>query len=138
MRGEFWDRDAATVLSPVAGGLAPALWLWLHNGAGTTALAIGGPCVWAIRDLLVSYVIALPVLLLCRRGGVHKPGALWLVAPVVGAPIGYVLANPVDFAWTPTEANFAHGTDWGLMVGYMALFGLSGLLYAFGARQRTV
>jgi hypothetical protein len=138
MRVDFWDREVATVLSPVAGGLAPALWLWLHNGAGTTALAIGGPCVWAMRDLLVSYLVALPVLLLCRRGGVRKPGALWLVSSMVGAPIGYVLANPVDFAWAPTEADFAHGPHWGLMVGYMALFGLSGLLFDFGARHRPV
>ncbi len=128
----FWNRTAAAVLSPLVGGVAPAVWLWLRAGARFDESAISGVCVWAIRDLLISYVIALPVLLLCRRIGVRRAVSLWLVAALVGYPMGYVLANPVEYAWTPTEADFAHGPYRDVMFTYTALFGLTGLLYAFG------
>lgn len=131
-----WDRDAATILSPALGGIAPAFWLWMRNGAGGNLLAIGGPCIWALQDLLISYAVALPVLLLCRRHRVTQPVALWFVAAVIGAPIGYMLANPLVFAWTPEEADFISGPHWSHMAGYMALFGLSGLAYALGAERR--
>ena len=136
MRVLFWDRTAAAVLSPLVGGVAPAVWLWLHIGANFDESAISRVCVWAIRDILVSYVVALPVLLLCRRIGARRAFLLWLVAALVGYPMGYVLANPVEYAWVPTEADFAHGPYWDVMFPYMALFGLTGLLYALGREMQ--
>ena len=132
MRVLFWDRTAAAVLSPLVGGVAPAVWLWLRVGAKFDESAISGVCVWAIRDIVISYVIVLPVLLLCRRIGARRAVSLWLVAALVGYPMGYVLANPVEYAWMPTEADFAHGPYWDVMLTYMALFGLTGLPYALG------
>jgi hypothetical protein len=138
MKAGFWDRDAAAVLSPAVGGVAPAFWFWLRSGAGIDAVSIGGPCVWAIRDMLISYTVSLPMLVLCRRFGVRRLGALWLVAALIGGPMGYVLANPVEFAGTPTEADFTHGPYWGVMFGYMVLFGLTGLFFAAGTKRGAV
>ena len=138
MRAGFWDRDAAAVLSPAVGGVAPAFCFWLRNGSGFDAISVGGPCVWAIRDMLISYTVALPVLVLCRRFGVRSLISLWLVAALIGGPVGYALANTVEFARTPMEAVFTHGPYWGLMLGYMALFGLTGLLFAAGTKRGAV
>lgn len=99
--------------------------------------AISGVCVWAIRDMLISYVIALPALILCRRLGARRAVSLWRVAALVGWPMGNVLANPVEYAWTPTEANFAHGPYSDVMLTYMSLFGLTGLLCGLGKDQQT-
>ena len=60
----------------------------------------------------------------------------WLVASSIGGPMGYVLAHPVEFAWTPSEVEFQHGTYWDSMIIYMAPFGLTGLAYSFLARPR--
>jgi hypothetical protein len=62
MDGGFWDRDAAMVVSPAVGAVAPALWMWLRDGAGMNAISIGGPCIWALAGIVVSYAIALPLL----------------------------------------------------------------------------
>ena len=125
------------MLSPLMGGIAPAVWLWLRNGAEINESAISGVCVWAIRDILISYVIALPALMLCRRLGARRAVSLWLVAALVGWPMGNVLANPAEYAWTPTEADFAHGPYWDVMLTYMSLFGLTGLLYGLGRDRQT-
>ena len=131
----FWDRDAATVLSPAVGAVAPAICLWLQGGAGMDAIAIGGPCVWAIVGLALSYAIALPLLVVARRFGVRGLLALWVVAAFVGTPVGYLWADPTLFADDPGVAQTPH---WASMFEYMALFGVTGLLYAAGAsRQRT-
>ena len=50
--------------------------------------------------------------------------------------MGYVMANPVEFAWTPSEVEFQHGPYWDSMIIYMALFGLTGLVYSLFARLR--
>jgi len=134
MGWRFWDRDAATVLSPAVGAVAPAICLWMQAGAGMDAIAIGGPCVWAMAGLVVSYSVALPVLVVARRLGVRGLSALWLIAALVGAPVGYLWANPAAFADEPELTQPPH---WGSMFEYMALFGVPGLLYAAGAsRQR--
>jgi hypothetical protein len=130
MKAGFCDREAAAVLSPAVGGVEPALWFWRRNGAGFDALSVGGPCVWAIRDMLISYAVALPVLVFCRRFGMRSLISQWLIAALTGGPMGYALANPVEFALAPTEADLMHGLYWGLMLGYMTLFGLTGLLFA--------
>ena len=90
------------------------------------AMAIGGPCVWAIAGLALSYTIALPVLVVARRLGVRGLLALWVVAALVGAPVGYLWANPAVFADDPAVTPTPH---WGSMFEYMALFGVTGLLY---------
>ena len=138
MKAGFWDREAAAVLPPAVGGAAPAFWFWLRIGAGIDAISVGGPCVWAIRDVLISYAVALPVLMLCRRFGVQRLISLWLVAALIRCPMGYVLANTAECAWTPTEADFTHGPYWSVMLGYMALFGLTGLFFATGTKRRAV
>ncbi len=84
MGREFWDRDAATVLSPAVGAVAPAICLWLQGGAGMNAIAIGGPCVWAIAGLALSYAIALPVVVVARGLGVRGLLGLWLSQPLSG------------------------------------------------------
>jgi len=131
----FWDRDAATVLSPAVGAIAPAIFLWLQAGAGMNAIAIGGPCVWAMAGLVLSYAVALPVLVVARRLGVHGPMALWLVAALIGSPVGYLWANPATFADDPEVTQTPH---WGSMFEYIALFGVTGLLYAAGASRQRI
>jgi hypothetical protein len=56
------------------------------------------------------------------------------VAALVGTPVGYLWANPAAFADDPEVMQAPH---WGSMFEYMALFGVTGVLYAAGAnRQR--
>lgn len=50
--------------------------------------------------------------------------------------MGYVFANPMEFAWTPEASDLVRGPEWGLMFGYMALFGLTGLFYSLDLRPR--
>ena len=52
--------------------------------------------------------------------------------------MGYVLANPLEFAWPPTETDFTHGPCWGGRLGYVALFGSTGLFFAAGAERGAV
>ena len=132
----FWDRDSALMLSPAAGAVAPALWMWLQAGAGLNAISIGGPCLWALAGMVVSYAVALPILVVARRLGVRGLLALWLVAGLVGAPVGYAWANPASFADDPAVAP---GPYWCFsMLGYMALFGITGLLYAAGVGRSRI
>lgn len=100
-------------------------------------MSIGGPCVWALADLLLSYVVAPPVLVVAHRLGLRSLMALWLVAALVGAPVGYLWANPAAFSDEPAETNVMQSPNWSLLLGYMALFGMTGLLYAAGAKPST-
>lgn len=136
MDGGFWDRDAAFAVSPAVGAVAPALWMWLQAGAGMNAISIGGPCLWALAGMVVSYAVALPMLVVARRLGLRGLLTLWLVAGLVGAPVGYVWANPASFADDPSVTPSPY---WGFtMFGYMALFGITGLLYAVGAGRSRI
>jgi hypothetical protein len=85
--------------------------------------------VWFSRDLILALFLAIPVVAFAYHRGLKRPLALWALATVVAAPMGYVLANPVTFAWSPTEADFLLGPRWGDMALYVGLFGLSGLTY---------
>jgi hypothetical protein len=53
-----------------------------------------------------------------RRGGPWR--ARWVHA-----------RPPLEYAWAPLDKDFEHGPYWGLMLAYMALFGLTGLTYKF-------
>jgi peptidoglycan/LPS O-acetylase OafA/YrhL len=127
-------RNAVRWFSPFVGGVAPALFLFLRAAAdsdgtsdfGTAASAF---VIWSLRDLLVAYVLALPVVHLLLRVGVRRAALLWLAVAALGAPVGYILAHPLVYAWTPTDKDVRHGPYWGLMLGHMALFGLTGPTY---------
>jgi len=80
--------------------------------------------------MVVSYAVALPLLVVARRLGLRGLLARWVVAGLVGAPVGYVWANPAAFA---DDAEVTQNPDWASMFGYMALLGLTGLFYAAGA-----
>ena len=136
MDGALWDPDAALVVSPAVGGVTPALWMWFQAGAGINAISIGGPCIWALAGMVLSYAVALPILVVARRLGLRGLLALWLVAGLVGAPVGYVWSNPAAFADDP---EITQSPYWGFsMFGCMALFGLTGLLYAVGAGRSRI
>ncbi len=49
--------------------------------------------------------------------------------------MGYFWANPAVFADDP---DVTQNRDWGSMLGYMALFGVTGLLYAAGTSRPRV
>lgn len=117
-------------LSSLVGAISPGIWLSLRNAtAAHPMLDIDSLAAWCSRDLLLSLLLALPALAFARHCGLRRPLALWAVAAAAGTPMGFVLANPVTFAWSPTEADFLLGPRWGDMATYMVLFGLAGLVY---------
>jgi hypothetical protein len=119
-------------LSPIVGALALAIYFSVHNLLDGTASELPGALVvWVLRDLALGYLLALPVLALLRRLGASHFASFWAAAALAGGPMGYVLANPRVFAWSPTETQFQHGPYWSTMLVYMVLFGLSGLAYSY-------
>jgi hypothetical protein len=52
--------------------------------------------------------------------------------------MGFVLANPLAFAWTVEERDVAHGFYWALMFGYALLFGSFGPLYSLCGERGNV
>lgn len=97
---------------------------------------LGTFTVWFFRDPLISYLFTLPVLWICLCFGVKSLLGFWGVGTIIGAPVGFILANPVYYAWTPTDEDFLLGPYWHNMVIYMVLFGLVGLAYYFSSRPR--
>src|SRR5258706_10846813 len=91
-------------LSPVVGALAPTIFLSVRSMLdGATEIAGATIAFWVSRDLVIGYAATLPVLAVLRSLGARHPVSLWAIAALVGGPMGYVLAHPVEFAWTPTE-----------------------------------
>lgn len=116
--------------APVVGGVAPAVFLMLRALPDSEfGGLISAFVAWVARDLVLAYLAALPVVYVMCRLGVRQAALLWAVVAALGAPIGYVLAHPVRYAWTPDAKDFEHGPYWSVMLGYMALFGLTGLAY---------
>jgi hypothetical protein len=123
-------------MSPIAGAVAPALYLVARSALSDNVGNLPGAfAVWAFRDLIIGYCATLPVLAIFWRIGTRNPALFWMAATLMGGPMGYVLANPVEFAWSPTEMDFQHGPYWSVMLAYMALFGLSGLAFSYFGRQ---
>lgn len=136
MQARMLRRDQLIWLSPVIGALAPATYFAVRSSlAGRSSEILIAFAFWVLRDLILGYCMALPVLAVLRRFGAERIGLMWAAAALVGAPMGYVLANPVTFAWTPTEEQFEHGPYWFDMLIYMVLFGLSGVMYAYLHRR---
>ena len=124
-------------LTPLVGGLAASGFLTariVFDGA-TVAQAGEAFSFWGPRDVLLGYFLALPALAVARRLGATHFLWFWLVAAIAGMPMGYVLANPVEFDWAPTEADFDHGPYWELMYLYAVLFGMTGAAYGFLLRR---
>jgi peptidoglycan/LPS O-acetylase OafA/YrhL len=88
--------------------------------------------IWSIRDVVASYIIAFPLLILARRLGVRHLMVFVLISIVAGYPIGHMLANPANYAWQPTENDFTHGTYWDLLWSYMLTSGVTGLCFGMG------
>ena len=125
-------------LSPVAGALAPALMFFgLALLGDNPNSGLGGFCVWALRDLMLGYVLVLPVLAASWHFGARHWLVLWAVAAATGGPLGYLIAHPAEYAWQPTEEELGSGPQWIHMLEYMALFGLSGIAYAVFSRPRA-
>ena len=126
------NRAVQIVAAALAGGIAPAVWLCLKNESqAVTAQIMSGAFVWFARDLTVSLVVTVPAMSLACRFGLKRPSVLWAIASLIGAPIGYALANPLQYAWTPTEEAFTHGPYWVDMAIYMALFGVAGPIFGW-------
>jgi len=127
------------ILCPLFGGISPAIYFYIKgiSNGGDTSNLLGAFTVWAFRDLLISYLFTLPILWICRRFGVTSIVGFWSVGAIVGAPMGFVLANPIQFAWTPTDQDFLISPYWHDMVIYMVLFGLTGFGYYFSSRTGT-
>jgi hypothetical protein len=123
-------------LTPLAGGMSPALYYSIHGMFDPQVVDLFAAfAVWVIRDGVIAYAFALPALLIGRRLGVRNAFAFWLIAAMTGARMGYVLANPVDYAWTPSEQDFAHGPYWSRLAVHMALTGLTGIAFAALSRR---
>ena len=125
------EISLAVWLTPIVGALVPAIvvaveLLVLSRGQADVR---GELAVWFFRDALLGYTIVLPVISIARRIGFTAPASLWLVAALVGLPMGYVLANPVEYEFTPSEEEFQHGPYWWRMYIYAVQFGLTGLAY---------
>jgi len=123
--------------APVAGGLSSAIFLLLR-AINFSLAALGDPglnsafSIWLIRDVLANYLIVLPLLLLARRLGVRRLALFALISALAGSVLGYILANPAEYAWRPTDEDFAHGTYWGLFLGYVLVSGLTGVCFGLG------
>ena len=126
------------VLAVIAGGVAPGLYFGVLGVISTgTFEDLGGFLfTWGARDALLVCLLALPVLVLSRRLGLSHPALLWAISALVGIPMGYVIANPAEFAWSPSEEDFEHGMYWGSLVAYAVFFGASGLVYGIGKTER--
>ena len=116
---------------PLVGALSPAIvvaiqLLVLSSGQADVR---GELAVWFFRDAFLGYSVVLPVVSILRRLGFTAPALLWVAAAMVGLPMGYVLANPVEYTISPTDEEFQHGPYWPGMYIYAALFGLTGLAY---------
>jgi hypothetical protein len=124
--------------APLVGGLTTATFLCIHASLrpGGSYGLVDAFLVWSVRDVLLAYGLALPCLLIARRLGLRGIVVSWFVAASAGLPMGYVLANPLQYAWTPEEQDFVHGPYWGIMLAYASLFGLSGVLFSMCERLR--
>lgn len=130
--GAFRDRHGARclLLAAALGAAAPVL--WFETRQALADLALPDLSTLALRMLLEffrSLGIAGLAVMVVYKWGLRQPIALWSVAALCALPMGFIMANPVDFRFTPTEQDFNHGPNTADMVIYMALFGLSGLAY---------
>ena len=58
-----------------------------------------------------------------------------LIAVIAALPMAYVLANPLIYAWTPTEEDFNHGPYWLVPGIYAFASSATGLLFGLGSKQ---
>ena len=123
--------------SPLLGALTSAVFVMLraidYRVASIASSGIGFPfMVWFIRDALVNYVVALPVMLLMRKAGVRHVWVYVLASIATGYLVGHRISDPAQYAWQPSEEDFAHGIYWGLLFGYLICSGVTGLLFGIG------
>ena len=130
-------------LCPFAGGISAASFLTLKNlpypscgDFDCSAWAAFG--VYLVRDTVLGYLIALPLLALSRYFGVKRIGIYMLISAVAALPMAYVLANPLTYAWSPTEEDFNHGPYWLVPGIYAFLSSSTGLLFGLGSKQRKI
>jgi hypothetical protein len=127
--------------APVVGGFSSAAFLMFH-AADFRFAALGGSglhsafLVWLVRDVVANYGIALPLLLFARYVGVRRLLVFALISVVAGSVVGYILANPAEYAWRPTDEDFAHGTYWGLFWSYTLTSGATGICFGIGTGLR--
>jgi hypothetical protein len=120
-------------MSPLAGGVATSSFLTLRCIVeGQTYSIMSAFLIWLARDTIIAYVLALPALLGLRRLGVIRVLPYVITTMILAVPMGYVLANPVDYAWAPTDQDFEHGPYWLLMCAYMACWSFTGLAFCAG------
>lgn len=130
--GAFQHRHGARslLLAAALGAAAPVL--WFESRRALAELALPDLSTLALQMLLEffrSLGIAGLAVMLVYRWGLRQPMALWLVAALCALPMGFIMANPVVFRFTPTEQDFNHGPHAADMLAYIGLFGLSGLAY---------
>jgi hypothetical protein len=128
-------KRLAVWASPFVGGVATSTFLTLRCLAeGQTYSIASAFVVWLTRDTVIGYLIGLPTLFAIRRFGVVRVPFYVFATMVTAVPMGYILANPVTYAWTPTDQDFEHGPYWLLMCIYMACSGITGLVFSVGHR----
>jgi hypothetical protein len=120
----------ALLVAAGLGALAPTLWFEGREILASLSLPDRSRLAWlTLMEFFRSLGIAGLALMLAYRRGLRQPIALWLLAALCALPLGFVMAHPADFRFSPTEEDFVHGPYWRDMVIYMALFGLSGFAY---------
>lgn len=130
-------------LCPFAGGTSTASFLTLKNlpyspcgdFACSAWFAFG---VYLVRDTVLGYLIALPLLALARYFGVKSISIYMLVAVIAALPMAYVLANPLIYAMWPTEVDLTQSPYWLVPGIYAFVSSSTGLLFGLGSRQRKI
>ena len=134
----MWKRFAVW-MCPFAGGAATATYLTLKNLPFGYSDRFDMGMFFLVsfsRDTIANYLIALPLLLAVRWFYAKTTTSSYAVASgLAGLPVGYMLANPVAYAWLPTDADFTHGTYWLIMLTYMLCSCATGWLFSLGTNR---
>jgi hypothetical protein len=131
---------SAIWMSPVAGGFVTAAFLTLRNihypysEAANSFFSIFF-IVDLCRDTVANYFFALPLLLVARRFNLRSLLCYACISALAGLPVAYMLANPIDYAWQPSDEDFVHGPYWFFMFTYLFFSCTTGLLFGLGAKR---
>ncbi|MGM9481529.1 hypothetical protein ACS5PN_10090 [Roseateles sp. NT4] len=125
------------ILACLLGTAAATLWLdapWRADHIPSPWWASGW---FDFAEFARSLGLAGSAMALAYRLGLRNALGFFAIAAACAWPIGHIMANPVDYRFSPTEEDFDHGPYADRMFIYMALHGLSGLTFgALITRQR--
>ena len=134
-------RRLGKYASPFVGALAAAAYFFalhfLSRGASTSIAGLVDE-FWRRLSIyaVASYLIFWPPLLLAEWLGLKSRWHFAALSGLCATPWGYVYADPASFAFTLTDADFAHGPYWSVMWMFVLCFCLMGYTYATGIAKR--